>query len=649
LTVKNSTIAVVVGFLLGSLALHRISAAQPRIELKVTFQHVIIDANGPLDIWLKTVGDLNGDGHPDLIAGGHGGGGLVWYENPTWQKHVIAAEGLFSTDGEVIDVDGDGDQDLVVVTGKELLWYENPGWTAHHIDNVVLHDIEVADLDGDGHPDIVGRNQGAFGNPKGNVLFIYRQESPLKWTRRTVEIPDGEGLAVADINRDRRPDVVIGQYWIENPGGDILKGSWTLHKYSETWTYPHTFVATGDINGDGRLDIVLSPSEKAGGVYRIAWFEAPRNPRKGKWREHVVEDNVETVYHFVGTADFDRDGRLDIATAAMQQGKSPEISVYLNGGKGTKWVKNVVAVTSSHSMRIVDVDGDGWPDLYGANWRGGRVVELWRNTTGKNGAAAKGAGWHIGMELWTYRRQLTADLPGTLATIHALGFIDIETASFYGRSAPEFRRLLDATGLTCSSIIVNYDKLKNDLPSVIADAKAVGARYVLTAGFSHEARLTAEDVHRAATDFNAWGAKLKSHGLQFGYHPHGFEFVPSGSGNLFDMMLAETNPKLVTYELDTYHFLQGGADPLQYLKRYPDRFALVHLKDMAKGTPTGMLNAVGKTSVVLGTGIFDWPAIFAAAKKAGVRLYYIEDESPAAPSQVPETIKYLKSLDMWKP
>lgn len=367
-----------------------VSWAAPASGRKLSFEHIVIDANGPEDIWLKSVGDLNGDGRPDLIAGGQSSGGLVWYENPTWQKHVIAPKGVFCTDGEAVDIDGDGDKDLVALTCTEppggpetgeLLWYENPEWTPHHIDDVALHDIEVVDLDGDGRPDIVGRNQGAFGNPKGNALYFYRQESPLKWNRRTVAIPDGEGLAVADINNDGRPDVIIGQYWLENPG-DILNGTWKLHQYSKTWTYPHVFVATGDLNGDGRLDIALSPSEKAGGMYRISWFEAPRDPTK-EWQEHVIEDNVETVHHFIGTADFDKDGQRDIAIAAMQQGKSPEVSLYINAGRGKKWTKYVVAPTSSHSMRIVDVDGDGLPSLYGANWRGGHMVELWKNTTRK--------------------------------------------------------------------------------------------------------------------------------------------------------------------------------------------------------------------------------------------------------------------------
>ena len=118
-------------------------------------------------------------------------------------------------------------------------------------------------------------------------------------------------------------------------------------------------------------------------MYRISWFESPRDPRSDEWEEHVVEDNVETVHHFIGAADFDKDGQLDIATATMEQAKlkPPEIVVYLNGGKGRKWIKNVVAHKSSHSMRIVDVNSDGLPDLYGTDWRGTQMVELWRNTT----------------------------------------------------------------------------------------------------------------------------------------------------------------------------------------------------------------------------------------------------------------------------
>ena len=209
---------IIAGLILGSFALHGIPAAETPGDRDVAFEHVVIDASGPQDIWLKAAGDLNGDQRPDLIAGGHKSGGLVWYENPAWKKHAIAAAGAFSTDGEVADVDNDGDSDLVVLTDNQLLWYENPNWAAHKIADVVLHDIEVADLDGDGKVDVVGRDQGAFGTHKGDVFHIYSQETPSRWNHRTVNIPDGEGLLLADINKDKHPDVVIGRFWIENPG-----------------------------------------------------------------------------------------------------------------------------------------------------------------------------------------------------------------------------------------------------------------------------------------------------------------------------------------------------------------------------------------------------------------------------------------------
>jgi hypothetical protein len=117
-------------------------------------------------------------------------------------------------------------------------------------------------------------------------------------------------------------------------------------------------------------------------MFRISWFEAPVDPKSGKWVEHVVDPQAECVHHFAGVADFNKDGRLDIATAEMAQGQKKEVKIYVNGGAGKQWAKEIVAKTASHSMRIVDVDEDGYPDLYGANWRS-NIVELWRNSTGR--------------------------------------------------------------------------------------------------------------------------------------------------------------------------------------------------------------------------------------------------------------------------
>jgi hypothetical protein len=343
----------------------------------LSFTHQVIDDGGPVDPWQKITGDMNGDGQIDLLAGGRSSGGLHWYESPSWTRHEIAPGGGHSTDGETADVDGDLDLDVVSVTTSSLVWYENPGWAETTIESRTLHDVEVADFDGDGDVDAVARNQGAFSG-SGDALHFYAQQSPTSWTHRAVTIPNGEGLLVVDIDDDGDDDVVVPGRWYENTG-DILSGPWTEHVYTSDWNHHSGYVAAGDFDGDGRLDIVLSPSELAGETYRIAWFQAPVDRTSSGWAEQVVEADVEAVHHFVGAADFDGDGNLDVATAEMHQGDDPdEVKVYLNGSSGTSWTKVVVATTGSHSMRVVDANGDGFFDLFGANHQGD-TVELWTN------------------------------------------------------------------------------------------------------------------------------------------------------------------------------------------------------------------------------------------------------------------------------
>jgi hypothetical protein len=355
------------------------ACGQPSSKKAGGFRLVVVDEQGPVDPWGKTTGDLNLDGRPDLVVGGHASQDLVWYRNPDWERMPIASGHPFSTDHAVADIDGDGVPDVVSLTSDVVVWYRGPDWTEAPIDRNKLHDIEVVDLDGDGDLDLLGRNQSAF-TGHGDKLFVYLQEEGGVWTREEVETVDGEGLAISDIDDDGFPDAVLNGTYYLNPGrGD--ERAWTEVRFSDSWEWPHVYADVADMNGDGREDIVHTPAELEGQSYRISWFERPAVLGQ-PWPEHVIDPQVEAVHHFVGASDFDRDGDVDVASAEMHQGQDPdEVKVYLNDGTGLGWTKQVISTRGSHSMQVVDLDRDGDDDLVGANWSGEyQAVEIYENT-----------------------------------------------------------------------------------------------------------------------------------------------------------------------------------------------------------------------------------------------------------------------------
>lgn len=252
----------------------------------------------------------------------------------------------------------------------------------------------------------------------------------------------------------------------------------------------------------------------------------------------------------------------------------------------------------------------------------------------------------LGLELYSVRHLLPKDVPGTLKLIRSWGLTDVEGGPFAKHSAAETRALLDQHGLRMQSTLTGYERLRDDLDGVVADAKALGATMVGTAWIPHEGPFGQQHTDRALADFAAWGKALKAEGLTFFYHVHGYEFQPSAEGTLMDTLITKTPPEEVAFQADIFWVARGGGDPAGLLRKYPNRFISLHLKDMAKGTalgdPTG--SAPDEACVVFGTGQIDFPAVLGAAKAAGVKYHYIEDEHPEAEKQIPKSIAYLASL-----
>ena len=352
-------------------------------EVDISFDHVILDRKGPKDPWAKIAGDINGDAFPDVVIGGRQGP-LVWYAYPTWSKAVIADGGYKTVDGELGDVDGDGDLDIVM---GGLIWYENPRpggdpakrkWRAHKVADHPTHDVELADLDCDGDMDIITRDQSEFGHKAGNRIHIWRQDSGDKWTEKVIDCPHGEAIAIGDIDSDNDPDIVIGGIWFEN-NRDIVNGAWNKHRFAD-W-HPNATVQIADINGDARPDVVLSPSELKGQFYKISWFEAPSDPKSEDWTEHIIAEPVECVIHGLVTADINGDGMIDVVSSEMHQGVDPdEVAVFINRANGSAWKKQIISSRGSHFIRAADIGNDGDIDIIGANWSGGyQPIEMWEN------------------------------------------------------------------------------------------------------------------------------------------------------------------------------------------------------------------------------------------------------------------------------
>jgi len=252
----------------------------------------------------------------------------------------------------------------------------------------------------------------------------------------------------------------------------------------------------------------------------------------------------------------------------------------------------------------------------------------------------------IGLQLYSLRNEFKTDVPGTVDLVHKWGIREIEGGDTYGLSMEEFKKLLKDNNLKMVSVGADYNQLKNDIQSVIDNAKAFDAEYVVCFWIPHDENVfTIDQVKDAVEVFTNAGKVLADNGLSLCYHPHGYEFRPYSGGTLFDYLVTNTDPKYVNFEMDVFWVKHPGQDPVALLKKYPKRFLLMHLKDRAHGTPGNQNgHADVETNVVLGKGDVGIAAIMKEAKNAGVKHYFIEDESSRSVSQIPESLEYLKSL-----
>lgn len=255
----------------------------------------------------------------------------------------------------------------------------------------------------------------------------------------------------------------------------------------------------------------------------------------------------------------------------------------------------------------------------------------------------------IGLQLWSLREYLPKDLPGTLAKVRDMGFREVESAGFWKQTGPDFRAALDKAGLRCQSSHIGFERLRDDMPGAIAEAKTFGATRVVVAWIPHKDNtFTREDALKAAAAFNGYGKALGEAGLSFGYHCHGYDSAPSAEGTLFDTIVQNTDPKLVSFQVDVFHAHHGGADPVQLIARNKGRVTSLHLKDQKKDYPVevGKGTAPPEADVPVGTGQIDWPAVLRAAQKAGTSLYYLEDESKDPLAHIPLSVAYLEKLKL---
>ncbi|MEO6456275.1 MAG: sugar phosphate isomerase/epimerase [Ginsengibacter sp.] len=225
---------------------------------------------------------------------------------------------------------------------------------------------------------------------------------------------------------------------------------------------------------------------------------------------------------------------------------------------------------------------------------------------------------HLGVQLYTVRKEMLADNIGTLKKLASLGYKEIESAgspkgNYYGLKPAEIKKVISDLGMNLRSGHVHYD---DKWQKTIDEAAEAGQKYVIVSSMPTKGQ-TVDNYQRVAESFNKAGEDCKKSNLYFGYHNHDFEFEKDNGKILYDILIEKTNPEFVNLELDLGWVIVTGNDPLQYFEKYPGRFPLWHLKDMDMNK---------KHSTEFGKGGLDIKKMLQNSKKSGMKYCFVEQE-----------------------
>jgi sugar phosphate isomerase/epimerase len=252
---------------------------------------------------------------------------------------------------------------------------------------------------------------------------------------------------------------------------------------------------------------------------------------------------------------------------------------------------------------------------------------------------------NFGIQLWSVRDDLGKDPKGVLKQLSSYGYKQIESFEggkgiFWGMSNTEFKSYMNELGM---KIISSHCDISKDFEKKAADAAAIGMKYLICPYKGPQKDLDA--FKKFADEFNQKGEICKKNGIRFAYHNHDYSFVNMNGEMGQDVMMKNTDPKLVDFELDMYWVVAAGQDIETWLNRYPKRFRLCHVKDRKKDAPLTEKDA----SVVVGTGSIDYPKILKTAKKQGMEYYIVEQEKweGTTPMQAAQAdAVYMKTLSI---